>query len=142
MSEASKIPDGWHLRTLREFGDWSGGQTPLKSNPKYWQDGNILWISPKDVTGSIITDSEDRITSTALQESRLRLYPVESIMIVVRSGILRNKFPVTRCTKEFTVNQDLKFLAPDDTIDSDFVHYVLDHLGPLCRRRNSNSPIS
>jgi type I restriction enzyme S subunit len=107
----------------------------LKSNRNYWQDGDILWISPKDITGPVIADSEDKITAIALANTRLRLYPSESVMVVVRSGILRHRFPVARCVKRFTVNQDLKVLTPNEDIDPQFIFCLLNHLGPTILRR-------
>lgn len=129
------LPIGWHHRLLADLGEWSGGQTPLKSNPLYWQEGNVLWVSPKDIIGPLIVDSEDKITSLGLTNTRLHLYPVTSIMIVVRSGILRHRFPVTRCTKPFTVNQDLKVLIPHDDVDSQFIFCMLNQLGPTILSR-------
>ncbi len=65
----------WTPSTLGELGKWPGGQTPLRSNPAYWANGSVLWISPKDVRGAEISDSEDKITDVALRGTRLRLYP-------------------------------------------------------------------
>jgi type I restriction enzyme S subunit len=129
------LPIGWNNRLLADLGEWSGGQTPLKANPLYWQEGNVLWVSPKDITGPLIADSEDKITSLGLANTRLHLYPVTSIMVVVRSGILRHRFPVTRCTKPFTVNQDLKVLIPHDDVDPQFIFCMLNQLGPTILSR-------
>jgi len=135
MSERMASQSEWHNRSLGDMGEWSGGQTPFKSNPNYWQGGTVLWVSPKDITGPLIRDSEDKITSLALSNTRLRLYPNTSIMIVVRSGILRHRFPVTRCTKQFTVNQDLKVLIPNNEVDAQFIFCMLNYLGPTILRR-------
>lgn len=136
MSEALiSLPANWQLRTIAELGKWSGGQTPFKSNPRYWQEGHVLWVSPKDIIGPLISDSEDKITQLALDNTRLRHYPITSVMVVVRSGILRHRFPVARCTNEFTVNQDLKVLVPNVEIDPQFVFCMLTYLGPSILRR-------
>lgn len=136
MSEAlTSLPSKWQLRPIGDLGEWSGGQTPFKSNPSYWQEGHVLWVSPKDIIGPLISDSEDKITELALDNTRLRHYPITSVMVVVRSGILRHRFPVARCTKQFTVNQDLKVLVPNVETDPQFVFFMLTYLGPTILRR-------
>lgn len=135
MSNALPSPPDWQPRRIGTLGEWSGGQTPFKSNPGYWQDGTILWVSPKDITAPVISDSEDKITPNALANTRLRHYPTTSVIVVVRSGILRHRFPVARSTKSFTVNQDLKVLIANDDIDPQFIFCILTYLGPTILRR-------
>ncbi|MGC9261892.1 MAG: restriction endonuclease subunit S, partial [Phycisphaerae bacterium] len=71
----------------------SGGGTPSKKNPAYWT-GKIPWVSPKDMGGDEIHDSEDHISQRAVEESSASLIPVGSVLVVVRSGILKHTLPV------------------------------------------------
>jgi type I restriction enzyme, S subunit len=57
-----------------------------------------------------IFDTEDHVTIMAI-ENGLALYDSETILFVIRSGILRHSFPVAIAKVPFTVNQDLKVLS-------------------------------
>lgn len=105
------IPKGWRLYSLLELGKITGGKTPSTQNNKYWG-GEIPWITPKDMKFEIVEGSLDKVTKEALEDG-LTIYPSGSVLMVVRSGILRRIFPVALSKVEFTVNQDLKVLVPD-----------------------------
>src|SRR5205823_9205716 len=66
-------------------------------------------------------DSEDHISELALQKGATTLIPQNSILIVVRSGILRRKLPVSINRVPVTINQDMKALIPDNDILCDFL---------------------
>ena len=63
------LPRGWGEATLGELGVWSGGGTPSKRNPAYWNDGEIPWVSPKDMGEMVLRGTEDHITRLAADES-------------------------------------------------------------------------
>ena len=84
-----------------------GGGTPSKSHAEYFL-GNIPWITPKDMKNFIINDSIDHITNEAINNSSTKLIPANSVLIVIRSGILKRTFPVAINTKAVTINQDMK----------------------------------
>ncbi len=100
--------------TLNDLGSWSGGGTPSKSVPKFWKDGDIPWVSPKDMKSRFITDSQDKITQEAIDNSSAKLISAGSLLIVTRSGILRRTLPVAVAKVDVTVNQDIKALTPDE----------------------------
>ncbi|MBL9160630.1 MAG: restriction endonuclease subunit S [Verrucomicrobiales bacterium] len=136
MSEAElAASQAWTSTSVGSLGTWSGGLTPSKNYTRFWKDGDVVWLSPKDVRGSSLVGSEDRITSEALQRTALKLYPRNSVLIVVRSGILRHRFPIARCSVDFTVNQDLKVLTPVSGIDSSFCFYALQNIEGLVLRK-------
>jgi type I restriction enzyme S subunit len=89
-----ELPKGWEWVRLGEIVYSEGGKTPSKANKEYWDKGDILWVSPKDMKTPYIIDSEDKITSIALQETSIPLVPVGSLLIVVRSGILKRTIPL------------------------------------------------
>ena len=63
----SAISKGSQRRKLRELVHVSGGKTPSMSNSLYWN-GDIVWISSKDMKSSRISGSELKITNLALNE--------------------------------------------------------------------------
>jgi restriction endonuclease S subunit len=89
---------------------FSGG-TPSKSNTSYW-DGDIPWISPKDFNGFNLFETEDKITEEGVKNSSTKVAPKNSVIIVVRSGVLAHTFPVCINQVPAAINQDLKVLTP------------------------------
>jgi type I restriction enzyme S subunit len=73
----------------------------------------------------IIDSAEDQITPEAVSGSSTKMVPAGSIMCVMRSGILRHTFPVAVNTVDLTLNQDLRALIPDATINPLYLaHYL------------------
>jgi type I restriction enzyme S subunit len=87
--------------------------TPSTSNSAYWG-GDVPWVSSKDIKALRIARGEEFITREALQETRLRVCPVGSVLVVVRSGILAHTLPIAVADAPLSINQDLKsFYCPD-----------------------------
>lgn len=118
-------PDTWPITTLGEIGTWVGGGTPSKAESKFWINGSIPWISPKDMKVATLEYGADFITEQALNASPAKLVPSNSILIVVRSGILAHTVPVAINLNPVTVNQDLKCLIPSDNWEPKFILYYL-----------------
>lgn len=130
-SPLGKIPKGWVVSNIGKLGFWSGGSTPSKAIESNWLNGNIAWISPKDVQGPEISDSQDKITLSAVQNNGITLFEKDSIIVVFRSGILRHTFPVSIATIPFTVNQDIKVLMPEQNVHHKFAFFLLQNMGSI-----------
>jgi type I restriction enzyme S subunit len=113
------------MMRLRDLGNWSGGNTPSKTNPAYWTDGTMPWVSPKDMKVDEIVSSEDHVTKAALDDGRVSLIPEGSILFVTRSGILAHTFPVAITKLPVTINQDLKALSPNPGISPKYVAHAI-----------------
>ena len=103
----SVISKGSQRRKLRELVHVSGGKTPSMSNSLYWN-GDIVWISSKDMKSSRISGSELKITNLALNE--MTLYHPGTLLLVARSGILKHSLPLAILEVDATINQDIKAL--------------------------------
>ena len=103
----SAISKGSQRRKLRELVHVSGGKTPSMSNSLYWN-GDIVWISSKDMKSSRISSSELKITNLALNE--MTLYHPGTLLLVARSGILKHSLPLAILEVDATINQDIKAL--------------------------------
>lgn len=109
---SSHQPEEWRLAKLMDVCSFKHGGTPSKSNPSFWG-GQIPWISPKDMHVTIITESQDHITEEAISNSNTNLIPKDTILIVVRSGILSHEIPIAITGDESSFNQDIKAILPD-----------------------------
>ncbi len=73
------------------IGVWVGGGTPSKEKEQFWIDGTIPWVSPKDMK-TLKGRDQDHLSVSALEETVLKLCPVGTVLIVVRSGILNELY--------------------------------------------------
>ena len=99
-----------------------GGGTPSKSHPEYFT-GSIPWVSPKDMKSSLINGSIDHITEEAIAHSTTNLVPANSVLMVIRSGILKHTLPVAINGLPVTINQDMKAFVPNDMVKTAFLMY-------------------
>ena len=98
-----------------------GGGTPSKVHPEYYKDGDIPWVSSKDMKTDILTDSQIKINQMGVENSTARMVPVNSVIMVIRSGILKHTLPVAINAVPITVNQDLKVFIPSERILTRFL---------------------
>ena len=77
----------------------SSGSTPSRDNKLYWDSGTINWVKTTEVINKEITETEEKITKFALENTSLKLFPVNTILIAMygqgqtrgRSAILKVK---------------------------------------------------
>ena len=117
----SDISKSCQSKKLRDLVYVSGGKTPSMKNSLYWN-GDIVWISSKDMKSHRIHDSELKITDLALTE--MTLYHPGTLLLVARSGILKHTLPLAILEVEATINQDIKALQAHGC-NSFYLYYAL-----------------
>ena len=88
-SGEEELPEGWRWGSVLEIAKLIGGGTPKTEVEEYWN-GDIPWISGKDITpnnGSIIIETEKKITREGLQTSSAKLLPALSTVISARGTV-------------------------------------------------------
>ena len=115
---------GWKKKCITDIcSTIRGGGTPSKNNPMYFQ-GDIPWISPKDMKSEVIYDSQDHITKEAIANSTTSIIPANSVLMVIRSGILKHDLPVAINKVPLTINQDIKaFILGKEMIPIFLLYY-------------------
>lgn len=84
------VPDGWKFYTYGDISETVGGGTPSTGVIEYWEDGDITWFVPKDLTQNdslVLLESEKKITKLGLQKSSAKLLPPNTIMMSSRASI-------------------------------------------------------
>lgn len=83
------IPQGWRNLHFQDVADLVGGGTPSTDRADYW-DGDILWVTPTDITRNnclALLDTQRKITEQGLENSNARLLPPRSILMTSRASI-------------------------------------------------------
>ena len=114
------VPAHWdEIRIGRLFRLVSGG-TPSKDNPEFWE-GEIPWVSAKDMKSFGIVGSEDHISRGGLEAANLDLLAPGTLLLVVRGMILAHTIPISVCRVPVTINQDMKGMVALRPVNADFV---------------------
>jgi type I restriction enzyme S subunit len=119
-----EVPEHWKITKLKYVVTQYGGSTPSKENLNYW-DGDIPWITPKDMKKDIISDSIDHVSESAIRETNLSVLPPQVVLIVVRGMILAHSVPVAVTTVTSTINQDMKAMTTKEEISPDYLSLLL-----------------
>lgn len=115
-----------------------GGGTPSRAIAKYWK-GSIPWASVKDFRDHTfdLDSTQEHISSEGLSASAAHLIPAGTPIVVTRMAVGRVgifPFPVA-------INQDLKALAADSSIDPRFLAYFLLHIQPALEAISTGSTV-
>lgn len=119
------VPEHWELKKLKYAVRFRGGSTPPKANPALWS-GAIPWVSPKDMRVSRIVDTKDHVSQSALRDSNLSLIAPGSVLVVVRSGVLRRRIPAAINDVTVTLNQDMKALIPGPRLSTEYLAALIE----------------
>ena len=66
------IPAHWETARMWQVCEAISGGTPARDERTYW-DGNIPWVSPKDMKRRLLDDSEEKITDCGQRDAGLKL---------------------------------------------------------------------
>jgi type I restriction enzyme S subunit len=81
------IPKEWETAKLKFAARLESGHTPSRSNPEYWSNCTIPWVTLADVgklrTGKVnyIQETEEMISETGLKNSAARLLPKGTVIL-------------------------------------------------------------
>jgi len=99
----------------------SGG-TPSRNKVEYFRNGNNLWVNIGDMKQKYITNTKQKITNEAIEESNVKKLPEGTVLI----SIFATLGEVAILQKEATTNQAIAGLVVDSAkIDNKYLYYVL-----------------
>lgn len=130
-SELGDIPEGWYFSRIGDEVETVGGGTPSTTEPSYWENGDISWYSPTDLTKAktlFSIDSEKKITNLGLQKSSAKLFPNYSLLLTSRATVGE----VTINTKDACTNQGFITIIPNEKFHVYFLHgWLLTKIGTV-----------
>ncbi|HHF2764269.1 TPA: restriction endonuclease subunit S, partial [Haemophilus influenzae] len=114
----------WKVMKLSEVATIVGGGTPSSSKSEYFENGNIPWITPKDLSGynkRYISKGERNITELGLKNSSAKLLPKNTVLLTSRAPIGY----VAIASNEISTNQGFKSLVLNNGHIPEFFYYLL-----------------
>ena len=127
-----EVPEHWEMVPLKYLCNFSGGGTPSKDNLSYWTGGDIPWVSPKDMKSFWVSDTQDKLTEIAVEESSTNFVEAGALLMVVRSGILQRTIPIAINKVRVTLNQDMKALRFNKRLNVEYAaNFILGSVSSL-----------
>ncbi|WP_067582866.1 restriction endonuclease subunit S [Endozoicomonas ascidiicola] len=89
-SELGEIPEGWELSEIGKEVSILGGGTPSTKQPEFWDNGDICWTTPKDLsnaTDKVILGTERKITKEGLNKISSGILPINTVLLSSRAPV-------------------------------------------------------
>lgn len=107
---------------LGDIAEITSGGTPSSSNPTYWDEGDINWVTLSDLHDKYLYKTERKITRIGLEKSSAKILPINTIIFSSRATIGE----VSIAKIETTTNQGSKnFICDEDKVCVEFLYYSL-----------------
>ena len=137
-SELGKIPKGWKVGIVEDLGDVVGGSTPSKKCDEYYDEGDIPWITPKDLSvnkNKFISCGNVNITNLGLKKSSAQLLPRGTVLFSSRAPIGY----IAIAKNELSTNQGFKSIVPKKNVGTMYIYHFLKNNLEMIEGRASGS---
>ena len=136
-----EVPAHWDVIKINHMARVLNGSTPDKTNPDFWTDGNIPWVSSSCLNQRRIERPTDFITEQAFKQSSVEMIPKGSLLVgMVGQGKTRGESAVLEI--DSCINQNLAAIIPSDRISINYLSYVFNCIYEDLRElgRGGNQP--
>lgn len=111
-------------KRLDDVCTFSSGGTPSKNNNSYWN-GNIPWISGRDMKSTRLSDAALHISQKAVDESSTRMASTGSLLILVRGMGLAHGAQIAELIVPCAFNQDIRAIHAKNGIVPRYLLFAL-----------------
>lgn len=115
----------WEAVKIGKLVNIKGGGTPSTKNNDFW-DGDILWSSPRDLTGvndAFLLDTNKKITKKGLVKVSSGLLPKSTLLLSSRAPIGY----VALAGQPLAINQGYIAFLPEAKLSNHFMYFWLKH---------------
>lgn len=119
---------------IGDIGQVVSGSTPKTGVGEYWDNGNIVWLTPTDLRAEekYLSEGGRKITEAGLESANLTLVPKGTVLLTSRAPIGK----VAIAGTELCTNQGFKNIICSDKVHNEYLYYylkgntaLLNHLG-------------
>jgi type I restriction enzyme M protein len=115
--------DGVIVKTLEEVCNYEIGGTPSRSKPEYYENGNNLWVSVRELNGGYIYDTKEKINDIGVKKSNVKLYDIGTILFSFKLSIGKTAIVGTPMYSNEAIT-GIKSKNPD-ILDNMYLYYYL-----------------
>lgn len=133
-----KIPDNWYWTKLGKITSIIGGGTPSSKINEYYDNGDIAWITPSDLSNynnMYISKGKKMITKLGLMKSSAKLLPKGTVCLSSRAPIGY----VVIAKNELSTNQGFKSFLPSKVFKSEYLYWYLKSIKHILEAKASGT---
>lgn len=82
-ADLPELPEGWVWASVDQLASIGTGVTPLRSKAIFFEGGEVPWVTSGALNHEFVSVASDLVTSTALKECRLDLYPIGTLLVAM-----------------------------------------------------------
>ncbi len=112
----------WEEVELGSVIETTSGGTPSRTNLMFYEHGTISWVKSKELKGSFILETEEKITKEALIKSSAKILPAHSVLIAMY-GATVGEYAII--SKEMTCNQAICALKPNNDYPYSYLYLLI-----------------
>lgn len=116
------IPEGWVVKSLKEFAKTGSGGTPLSTKQEYYENGDIPWINSGEVNSSFMIDAKKYITEIGLKNSSAKIFPRGTILMAMYGATAGQ---VCLMDIEACTNQAICAVIPNNKMLTEYLKFGL-----------------
>jgi len=75
------------IKTLGEVCEFDIGGTPSRNKNEYYENGNNLWVSVRELNGGYIYDTKEKLTDLGVKNSSVKLFAKDTILFSFKLSI-------------------------------------------------------
>ena len=126
----------WEIKTIKDLGKVVTGKTPSKEVSDYYENGELLFISPKDLDWNsyFVFDSQTKVTEKAYFSQKNQIVPRNTIFYTSLSFAI-GKMGIA--SQDSLTNQQIHSIVVNDKNNFKFVYYLLQSYRPYIFSYNS-----
>lgn len=116
----------WPLVKLKDCCLVVGGATPKREISEYWDQKEIPWVTPKDISNissTTLDDAPEYISKAGFESCSTYMLPRGSVLVTSRAPIGN----IAIAGRELCTNQGFKSLIPGPSLDSLYLYYCMKH---------------
>lgn len=133
-----KVPDNWCWTKLGKITSIIGGGTPSSKINEYYDNGDIAWITPSDLSNynnMYISKGKKMITKLGLMKSSAKLLPKGTVCLSSRAPIGY----VVIAKNELSTNQGFKSFLPSKVFKSEYLYWYLKSIKHILEAKASGT---
>lgn len=114
----------WSIKNISDITNVETGSTPSRIIENYYLDGTIPWVKTGEIKEKYIYNTDEHITTIALEETNCKVLPVGTILVAMYGqGITRGKVGLLKI--EAATNQACATVLPSNIFNSEYLFRLL-----------------
>lgn len=104
---------------LSEVISTTSGGTPSRKNLNFYTNGSFCWVKSKELNGTFITETEEKINQLAIEKSSAKLLPPYSVLLAMY-GATVGEYAII--SKQMTCNQAICAIIPNEKYPYTYIY--------------------